>query len=162
MTIHKKFIDQIIKWRNTPLYNLIGNQGLNLKAQVKDVDELIDQLDQIFYTIEFLEREKLIECKRFSNNTIVAIFDGLSIGSIDKIEAFHYIHDLLQKSAYSWNIEIKSGLIHFKQQGYLTDEQIRQKKQFWLTIGVALGASAVTAILTAILTKSVIVNCWPF
>ena len=80
MTIHEKFVDQIIAQYSATLGDLIDEHGLNITKDMKSVDELPDQLDKIFYTLEFLRKEKLIEVKEVSNNTNLNIFK-LPIGT---------------------------------------------------------------------------------
>lgn len=158
MIIHKEFIDQIIFRREAVLGQLLGEEGLKLKATAKNVDDLVDPLDRIFYTIDFLQKEGLID-REHGYNIGTDLF-GLPMGNdYEKVYATMHLYDTW-KDAGSWKIKAKPGLVHFKQQGYQTDAQLREKKQFWLTIGVALGASAVTAILTGILARPQIVDCW--
>ncbi len=57
MTIHRQFIDQIIKKRDATLSELVGKDGLGIRTKATDVEELIDPLDQIFYTIDFLQKK---------------------------------------------------------------------------------------------------------
>jgi hypothetical protein len=158
MTIHKEFIDQIIFRREAVLGQLLGEDGLKLKSTAKNVDDLVDPLDRIFYTIDFLQKERLID--RESGYNVGTDLFGLPVGQdYEKVYATMHLYDLW-KDAGSWKIKAKPGLVHFKQQGYQTDSQIKEKKQFWLTIAIALLASAVTAVLTAWLTKPPIFNCW--
>ncbi|PIU74939.1 MAG: hypothetical protein COS76_03425 [Candidatus Portnoybacteria bacterium CG06_land_8_20_14_3_00_39_12] len=152
MTIHKEFIDQIIKQYSATLGDLISDRGLDITKSMKSVDELPDQLDKIFYTLEFLKKEGLIEIKETRSNTTPTIFQ-IPIGSdIEKIPAVIFYHEKLKQS-YDWDIEIKPGLIHFKQQGYQTDGQIKEDKQFWLAIGIAVLASFLSALFTTYFPK---------
>ncbi len=54
---------------------------------------------------------------------------------------------------------MKPGLIHVKQQGYQTDDQLKEQKQFWRAVIVALVAATASAILTTVFTKLPFVNC---
>ena len=162
MIIHKEFIDQIILRRDASLSELVvGKECLNLKNGIKDVGDLIDPLDRIFYTIEFLQNESLIECEKRGYSISDGLFDLPFSEEVNKVYPTMYLHDLW-KDAAGWKIKIKPGLVHFKEQGYQTDNQLKEKKQFWLTIGVALGASALTAILTTLLTRAPVISCWSF
>ncbi len=160
MTVYEQFVDQIIIRRDAILSELLGKDGLNFKSQVKNVEELTDLLDRIFYTIDFLQKEGLIKVEE-EHNVNDDMF-GLPFGADEKkIYSTWYLYDKW-KNAAGWKIELRPGLIRFKQQGYKTDSQLKEQKQFWLTIGVALGASATTAILTALLTRPQITSCWRF
>ena len=132
MTIHKKFIDKIILRRDASLSELIGEEGLNLKSQVKDVGDLIDPLDQIFYTIEFLEKEGLIECEKRGYSVNDSLFGLPFDDDPQKIYQVMYLHDLW-KTAAGWRIKMRPGLIHFKQQDYQTETQLEKEKS---TIGI--------------------------
>lgn len=158
MTVYKKLVDKIIELRSVRLGDLLGERGLDLKKSVTNADDLLEPLDRIFYTLEFLKIEGLINIKEISSNQSSDIFQVPVGDDENKVSGIVYYYDKLKES-YGWNIEIKPGLIHFQQQGYQTDERLKQKKQFWLTIGVAISASAITAILTALLTKSPIISC---
>ena len=155
MTIHKKFVDQIIKRKEGNLDDLLGKNGLDISSQAKTAEDLIDPLDQIIYTVEFLKEAGLIEFHA-DRNIHSTLFDK-QFGDETKIDALLYVHNWW-KIAAGWKIEIKPGLIHYRQQGYQTDAQLKEKKQFRLTIEAALLASAATAILTAILAKPQIIN----
>lgn len=126
MTIHKKFVDQIITQCSVTLEDLIGKHGLNITKDMKNVDELPDQLDKIFYTLEFLRKEGLIAVKEINSNTKSSIFELPTGTSEEKIPRVLFYYKKL-KQTHDWNIEMKPGLIHFKQQGYQTDNQQREE-----------------------------------
>jgi len=152
MTIHKEFINQIIKQYNATLGDLIGNSGLNIAKNMKSVDELPDQLDRIFYTLDFLEKEGLIKVEKTSNNMNIDILE-LPLGADEgKIPGIIFYEERLKQS-YSWSIKMKPGLIHFKQQRYRTDEQIKEDKQFWFAIGIVILASFLSALFTTYFPK---------
>jgi len=132
MTIHKKFVDQIIVKYSATLEDLIGKDGLNITKDMGSVDELPDQLNKIFYTLEFLRKEGLIDVKEISSNTKSSIFE-LPIGtSEEKISGVLFYYEKL-KQIHGWNIKMKPELIHFKQQGYQTDNQLKEKwhQKWW-------------------------------
>ncbi len=152
MTIHKEFINQIIKQYSATFGDLIGSRGLNIAKNMRSVDELPDELDRIFYTLDFLEKEELIKVEKTSNNTNIDILK-LPLGvDEEKIPGIIFYGDKLEQN-YSWNIEMKPGLIHFKQQGYQTDEQIKEDKQFWFAIGIAVLVSFLSALFATYLPK---------
>ena len=152
MTIHKKFIIQIIKQHSATLGDLISRRGLNISDGMQSVDELPDRLDKIFYTLEFLKKEGLIEIKEVHSTTIPDIFH-LPIGKDEeKIPGLIYYHNKL-KQVYDWNIEMKPGLIHYKGQRYQTDEQLKEDRQFWLAIAIAVLASFLSALFTTYFPK---------
>lgn len=145
MTIHKEFVNQVIKQYRATLGDLIDAHGLNITKNMRTVDELPDQLDQIFYTLEFLRKEGLVEIKEIHSTTTPAIF-GLPVGrNEEKIPGVMYYYEKI-KQAHDWEIEMKPGLIHYKEQRYQTDEQLKGERQFWLAIGVAVLASFLSAL----------------
>ena len=159
MTIHKQLVVQITKKYSATIGALVGNDGLNIAGGLQSVDGLPDQLDKIFYTLEFLEKEGLIRIKKNDNTQHVDIFRLPFGNDADKIPALHYYHDKLKK-AYSWDVEMLPGLLHFKQQGYQTDIQLEKRQQFRQGIFIAILASVLTALLTAWFTTAPIINFW--
>jgi|SRR3989338_1567177 len=152
MTIHKKLVEQIIKQYSATLGDLIGRRGLNISNGMQSVDELPDQLDKIFYTLEFLEKEGLIEVKKVYSTTIPDILQ-LPLGKDEKTipGIIYYRQKLIQ--SYDDNIEMKPGLIRYKKQRYQTDEQLKEDRQFWLAIGIAVLASFLSSLFTVYFTR---------
>ena len=106
MIVYKEFIDQIINKRETSLSELVGENGLNLKNKAKYVEDLIDSLDRIFYTIDFLKQEGLIECEKAYN-----IVDGLfGLPTNKTIYTDEYIITLLKKVGLWETFENKQQL----------------------------------------------------
>lgn len=167
MNIHRQFINQVIIKRKAAIRDLItGEHSLNLEQLKPDFGNLIDELDRIFYTIDFLERNNLIKCIHRSNSSVVTLFNEFSFDNknvdtgVTQVHAMHFLMGKLQEEgAYSWNIEMLPGLLAFVKNGYKTDEQLKERNNVFLAIGVALLSSALTAILAAWLTKTPIINC---
>lgn len=152
MTIHKKIIIQIIKQHSATLGDLVGKQGLNISNDMQSIDELPDQLDKIFYTLEFLKNEGLIEITEVRSTTIPDILHLPTGKDEEKIPGLIYYRNKL-KQVYDWNVEMKPGLIHYKGQRYQTDAQLKEKRQFCLAIGVAVLASFLSSLFTVYFPK---------
>ena len=150
------FLDQLLK----------GDESLCLENLKPNLSALLNELDGIFYTLEFLEREKLISIIKNNRTVRVDLFNGFSEFDAEKedhvIFGQIFYYDKLGKEGYamSWQIKMEPGLLVFKKNGYRTLEQIRSRRSFWLAIGVGVGSAAVTAILSALLTKTPILNCF--
>lgn len=154
MKIHKGLVEKIIEKRTAPLRDFIrGVDSLEIADYKPNMTELINQLDRIFYALDFLERHEFIKIQRYSNNTSIDLFNGFNFENDTQAKyTIHFYHDKLQET-YSWEITMLPGLIAFYENGLKTDEQIKNSRNFWLAICVGIGSSAITAILTAILTK---------
>jgi hypothetical protein len=165
MNIHKEFTNQIIIKRKAAIRDLItGERSLQLELLKPDSGKLIDELDRIFYTIDFLVRNKLIECTRHSNSSVITLFEGFSFDhknvdrGVSQVHAIYFLQNKLNEGgAYSWNIEMNPGLLAFVKNGYKTDEQLKERNNYLLVIGIAILSSTLTAILTALLTKAPII-----
>jgi hypothetical protein len=154
MDVHKEFINQILRKRKAALRDLIaGEASLDLESLKPNLGKLIDELDRIFYTIEFLEKENLIKLHTYNNSYPITLFNGF-VPAMDDVESSSYWFNKLEKHDYSLEIEMRPGLMAFKNNGFKTDEQIKERRNFWLPIFVGVGSAAITALLGALLSKS--------
>jgi len=156
MNIHKNFVNQIIFKRKALVKELItGKDSLNLDSQRSD--QLIISLDQILYTVDFLEKNKLIKCTPSQDNSPGTLFDGFHFDQrdekkgISQVYAVHFLEHKLYKEAFnSLKIEMNPGLLSFVNNKYKTDEQIRSSSNTYLAVAVAIVSSFLTAFLTAL------------
>lgn len=155
MYIHKNFINLIVIKRKAALCDLItGEDSIRLEDLKPNTSELIENLDKIFFTIDFLEKNNLIKCTKYSNNTILSIFDGFSFDQNAEKNNFSQVHSLMYlrdklKESYSWNIEMQPGLMTFIKNRYRTDDKIKEINNIRLAVGVAVLSSFLTSILTS-------------
>lgn len=155
MYIHKKFINQIIIKRKSALCDLItGEDSIRLEELKPNTTKLIENLDKIFFTIDFLEKNNLITCKRYQNNTMVSVLKGFNFDKNAGKNNFSQVHSLiyLQKKleeSYSWNIEMSPGLMTFVKSGYKTEDKIRERNNVLLAVGIAILSSVLTTLLSS-------------
>ncbi|PIQ92596.1 MAG: hypothetical protein COV70_00230 [Parcubacteria group bacterium CG11_big_fil_rev_8_21_14_0_20_39_22] len=149
MDVHKKFIDVLIRERQGVLYNFISDakDGLGLTSTSNN---FFQQLDQILYTINYLEKLDLINIQKNSDGLFIGnFFDGYKSEETEgEISAFLYLQEKMEERK-SWWIEINPGLFRYKSNGYKTDEEKQEYKHLWLTVGSVI----LTAILTGLFTK---------
>lgn len=151
MNIHKELIKKIILRRDSPLaYILDGEDSLNLSKLKPNISLLFYELDRIFYTIDFLEKNSLIKITKLKQNLGNNFFDGFNWTSIalEQSHSLHYFYEKLRKEdMLSWQIEALPGLITFKNNGYQTDEQLKEDRNFFVAITVAILSSVLTSLL---------------
>lgn len=147
MTVHKKLIDKILQKRNAQLYDFLEGKG-SLELPREKIAALIEEVDRIFYTLDFLQDQNLVEIKK-ANPTLIShrLFNGLG-SEEDDIDGLIFYEAKL-KIAMGWEIEVKPGLLAFRDNGYKTDEQQKRAHDFWLAIFVAILSSVLTAVATA-------------
>ena len=59
MKLSKKFIKLLTEEKLTKVFDLLGKDGLGLIIPGEKTLNSLEALDEIFYTIDFLEREKI-------------------------------------------------------------------------------------------------------
>lgn len=148
MDIHQKFIDILLRERQGVLYDLIsdGKDGLGLTTTSNN---FLQQLDQILYTIDYLEKLDLINIQKKSDGLFIGDFwDGYKPTEKEgEISAILYLQDKMEERK-SWWIEINPGLFRYKSNGYRTDEERREYNNLRLTIGGAILAAILTGLST--------------
>ena len=149
MDIHKKFINILLRERQGVLYNLIsdGKDGLGL---ISTSNNFFQQLDQILYTINHLEKLDLINVQKKSDGLFIGnFFNGYKPKEEEgEISAFLYLQEKMEERK-SWWIEVNPGLFRYKSNGYMTDEERREYRKLLLTLESVI----VAAILTGLFTK---------
>jgi len=159
MKINKEFIDLLKKKREATVRDLLGREGLRLIVAMaggceKNINSL-DQIDEIIYTLEFLENEKLIKIVGSDNHIIYHIGDCLKNGvKKDKIDHLFFTQELLRKH-YNNRIEIRTAFFDFTDHcfpflRYKTEKQREKIINFWLPISIAILVSVLTAIFNQI------------
>ncbi len=68
MKINKEFVNLLIEEKEfTTVYDLIGEDGLKMIISGKKTLNSLKDLDEIFYTIDFLEKENIIIIRKSIN-----------------------------------------------------------------------------------------------
>ena len=154
MDVHTEFVNKIIIKRRSRLIDLLdGNDSLNLSALKPHFPLLWKPLDRVFYTLNLLEKEKLILVEKQARSFTVSFLNGFDLTTISSTEeakyTIHYFHDKLKEMS-EWEIEALPGLFTFKNNGYKTDAQLREDKNFWLAILIAILSPILTVFLPKI------------
>lgn len=148
MDIHKKFIDILLCERQGVLYDLIFDEkdGLGLTAMSNN---FFQQLDQILYTINHLEKLDLINIQKKSDGLFIGnLFDGYKPTEKEgEISALLYLQDKMEERK-SWWIEINPGLFRYKSNGYRTDQERREYNNLLITMGSVILAAFLTGLFT--------------
>jgi hypothetical protein len=158
MKIHKQFINELIRQRNAGVSFLLGEKGLNIFQSGKNTLEMLDEIDSIIYTIEFLKKEDLIQVTNNSNTVVpnYAFFNELR--SPDDVHHLHYTHEEFKKY-YGMLLRVKPEIFRFKKRLYKTEKEIKDLKDLWLPIFIALLTAFFTAFFTAFLEKPINIFC---
>lgn len=148
MDIHKKFVDILLRERTGILYDLITDKKYGL-GLIPTLENFILQLDQILYTISYLEKLNLINIKKNSDGLFIKdFFDGYKPKKEkEDVPAIMYLMEKIEERK-SWWIEVNPGLFRFRINGYMTDEEKREYKNRLLTIVSVILASFLTGLFT--------------
>lgn len=162
MALHKKFIDELGKRRMAKVGEIITSLNiLSIKDnRIFDLNGNLDQLEQIFYTADYLLENKLVIEKQKQIIGSVPDFSPLSfINEADK-ESFRAsrIFAFAEYLKEYWGRNYLVRPIYFKMinNGYKTDQEKKEFWQFWLPIISAIVAAFLTGLFTKIFANS---NC---
>ena len=157
MKINKEFINLLKKKREATIRNLLGRDGLGLVVSNKNgcektIDSL-NQIDEIFYTLEFLKREKLISIEeKVDNHVIYHIGDCLKENlKKDEIDYLFQLQDLLEKY-YNSNIKIENNFFDFIDHWFpFLKYKTEKQREKLIKILLPIGITVLTAVLTLII-----------
>ncbi len=153
MKINKEFIKILAEKKHGWVGHIIKDMCI-LKFEgnnIQNVAEHYKTLEQIYYTVYFLEKEELINIDTqnyglgipdFNPTNFSIVSTGDSKYMADRI---HFIADL-NKSYWGKDISITPSFYDFVDKNFKTDKQITDSRNLWLPILVAV----ITALLTAI------------
>lgn len=120
------------------------------------------EVEQIFYTVDYLLENRLVKIELHQIGSNIPDFNPenfIKVG-VDKylVSQMHAMPQFLQNY---WGIELVVNPIYskFVSNGYKTDEEVDKSWNRWLPFITAIVAATVTAMLTALLTLSPIINC---
>lgn len=154
MKVNNKFIDILAEKKFLEVGEIIEEMNF-LKFEnntIKNLDKKYKILEQIFYTVYFLEKEKLIITEHNYKNTV-----GPNINMKDFVKKYksgdiifrrlNYIDELI-KEYWHRQIRITLNFYSFIDNKYKTDKQKGSQRNFWLAIGIAVLASILTGLST--------------
>jgi hypothetical protein len=160
MNLEKKIVDNIILNRSITLGDLVNKDKGIINRDVLSYTDKIDALDTIFYSIEKLERNNLVEISKIKNssgkgsNYFKMIDKEDYAGKDDKtiISRYHWFVEEV-KNRYVWKITAKSGLIEYAGNSYKTIDEKKWDRQVCLSVGIAILSSILTGLVTLLISS---------
>jgi hypothetical protein len=154
MQIHKKFIDKLAESKCSGIGEIILELGVVKKTQGSLLDAFhhFEELEEIFYTVDFLESKNFIEFGTLYNDgTTFPITSTIADPQGEELTTYGKMMMLKKYLDKYWGQEIIIKPIFYKyiKNGYKTDEEKDKDRKFWQAIIVALVASFATAVLTS-------------
>jgi hypothetical protein len=155
MKLHKQFIQILAeKKRGTVGLIIVDMKFLKLDNDViQNLAESYKTLEQIYYTVHFLEKESLtnIEMTHFGKGTPMT-FNPLEYWKSKEEgkreywqERMKYIDDM-NKTYWGKEIAITPTFYDFIDNGYRTEKQLQDTRNIWIPVSVAIVSSFLTAL----------------
>ena len=154
MKVHEDFIDKLAETKILRIGEIILELGTvhKTRGSLLDAFHHFEELEQIFYTVDFLESKNFIEfgtwhndCTSFPITSTIADPHGEELITYGKMMILKKYVD----KYWGQEIIIKPIFYKFIKNGYKTDEEKDKDRKFWQAIIVALVASLATALLTS-------------
>lgn len=160
MKINKDFIKILTEEKLTTVFDLLGKDGLGMIIHNKKTLKSLDDLDEIFYTIDFLEREKMIIIKQAGNAQAPNVGDCLQAKMEESDVAVRHLIDTNErlKVFYTKELNMNYVIFDFIKNGYKTDLQKERDRNFWLPIWIAVGTTVGVSFLTVLFEKIFLCN----
>ena len=160
MKINKEFVKLLTEEKLTMVFELLGRDGLGMIIADRKTLKSLDDLDEIFYTSDFLEREKMIIVKQSGNTKAPHVGDCLQEDIKDSGKFIRHLMDTNDKLKEFYTKEIKTNftIYDFVKNGYKTDLQKEKDRNLWLPIGVAIGTIVGVSFLTVLFEKIFLFN----
>ena len=160
MKINKNFITLLTEEKLTKVFELPGEDGLGVIIRGKKTLKSFEDVDEIFYTIDFLEKEKMITVSESIDIGTPNVGDCLQGGVPGNKRDIRHWMDTDKKLGEYYKKEIKTNftIYDFVKNGYKTDLQKERNRNFWLPISIAIGATAGTPLLTVLFEKMFLCN----
>ncbi len=157
MKIHKGFCEELGKLRRSTVGDIIVSLGIvELNAQnISNLKAGIPQLEQIFYTVDYLKNNELVQQESHQIGEYVPDFDPTDFikDNTDRysVAQMNAMPGFLQDY---WGIGLIVNPVYsvFVSNGFKTDEEADKAWNKWSPYCVAIVAALATAILTAIFT----------
>lgn len=156
MKLHKKFIDELGLQRKATVGKIIANLGiLTIKNNsIQDLHDNLDQLEQIFYTVDYLLEKELVIQEDYRTGSYVPDFNPINFVKNREKEDYRTsrIHAMPRYLQQYWGREFLVRPSYFKmiKNGYKTDKEKIEHRNFWLPISLAILAAFLTGLFTKI------------
>jgi hypothetical protein len=143
MKINKKFVNLLAKTNFITIGEIIKSmEFLEMENNgIQNLNTEYKTLEQVFFTVKFLEDAKLVTDEGNVGHNIIPDFNP-SVLELNKYLHYRlgYIQDQLKRH-WQKKIRITPKFYSFIDNGYKTDEQIKDARSYWLPIGLAIGTA---------------------
>lgn len=154
--LSKKLIRLFINKRNVRFDDILIGLGLFIRTSDghivpesgKSSALIFKELDEIFYTLDYLINNKFIELTNGSGLTGVSLY-GLNLRNQSHVSHAIYLQDLLEKHLGNTYI-IKVSIFDFERNGYRTAKEREDSRRYWEAVGIAIITAICTSIFTSI------------
>lgn len=152
MAVHKKFVHTLARFREAPVYQILGPEGLGIFVWkdgkcYQNINSL-KEIDSIINTINFLKGEGYITIEGNQTHIVPNLTEALKPSTADDLRHLDFTQELLD-TCYGQVLKIKLSLLGFIEDDYKTARQRKDRRDFWLAIGVAILAAVLTSFFTA-------------
>lgn len=153
MKINQRFINILVEKKISKIGEIILEMGFLAieHERIYNIAPHYHILEEIFFTVDYLEKNGLIKLARAPGPKInLDLSDLIDTKKKYYFERIKHLEKLLD---YYWNLEahINFGLYRFIDNGYKTDEELEKEKNR----SAPLVAAGLSALATVILTKIV-------
>ncbi|SRR6056297_2125033 len=150
---HKKFIKELGNKRMATVGEVVSDINVvTLKDNmIMDFDTNMNQLERIFYTVDYLLENNLVTQKKWEKAPDFNPLPFMEDGGGKKYRA-NKIHAMREYLNDYWGRKLLVRPIFFKMidNGYKTDKELRERSQLWLTIIVAILSPFLTALFLSV------------
>lgn len=154
MKLHKKFIDELGLRREAKVGQIIVDLEV-VKVQnntIMDLNDNLDEIEQIFYTIQYLIDNELVSTRMHYIGSYIPDFNPMNFIKDKDKDSYRSsrIHAMPKYLQMYWGYEflVLPEYHRMIQNGYRTDQEAKEHYQFWLPIIAALVAAIATGLFT--------------
>lgn len=155
MNLHKNFINELGARRKAYVGDVIVALKIVLLIEnnISNLNDKLEELEQIFYTIDYLlENKFIIQVNQRTGSSYIPDFNPMNFikdknSPNYRTERIHAMPDYIQQY---WGKEflVRPSFFRMIQNGYQTDLEKKDKINFWLPIAIALLGVFGTAIIS--------------
>lgn len=156
MKVNKDFIRILAEKKHGWVGHIIKDMDfLEFQGDViQNLDKEYKKVEQIYYTVSFLEKEGLISVEVQNYGSGIPTFNPMEFWSTAGKES-KYLSDRMEfinemnKSNWGKDISITPSFYDFVDSGFKTERQIKEKRDLWIPVVAALLAAFFTAVFAA-------------
>ena len=151
MKVNKSFINILSDRKISSVGEVVKEMGIfEFKDNaIQNIKNNYPKLEEIFYTVWFLEKNNLIDLSKGAENTRISFsFEGIEPDDY-VYERFKYLQVQIDDT-WGRQIKILPSFYHFIANDYLTDSTYLEWIKFRMALFVAIVASVVTGLSTTL------------